>query len=142
MVVGRQVLLAQGISRLLWERDNAWLHDSLPGGCRKPGMPLPNEKTCGDWTFRQKPSTRRAGEAQYLGEMPWVSRATAMRPDQRYVARDRTKVKYANKRQWKNVKADKLTRAVPARPLSVCRFDPLRCLVLRRGKTIECQCEL
>ena len=84
-MVEEKVLLAQGISRLLWERDNAWLHGSSPGGCRKPGMPLPNEKTCGDWTFRQKPSTRRAGEAQYLGGMPWVSRATAMQPDRRHV---------------------------------------------------------
>jgi hypothetical protein len=48
LVVARHILLAQGISRLLRERDNAWLHGSLPGGCRKPGIPLPKEKTCGD----------------------------------------------------------------------------------------------
>ena len=33
-----------------------------------------------------KASARRASELQYLGDMPWVSRATAMRPDNRYVA--------------------------------------------------------
>src|SRR6516164_5140024 len=32
------------------------------------------------WTFRQHP-TRQAGEVQCLGVMPWVSRATALRPD-------------------------------------------------------------
>jgi hypothetical protein len=37
-MVEERVLLAQGISRLLWERDNAWLHGSSPGGCRKPGF--------------------------------------------------------------------------------------------------------
>lgn len=28
-----------------------------------------------------KPSARRAGEVQCLGEMPWISRATAIKPD-------------------------------------------------------------
>jgi len=32
-------------------------------------------------TFRQKPSARQAGEVQCLGEMPWISRATAIEPD-------------------------------------------------------------
>jgi hypothetical protein len=35
--------------------------------------------------FRQTPPTRRAVEVQYLGEMPWVGRATAIKPDARYM---------------------------------------------------------
>ena len=51
-------------------------------------MPLPDERLCGDYAYRQKSSARRAGELQSLGDMPWVSRATAMWPDTRYVAGD------------------------------------------------------
>jgi hypothetical protein len=50
----------------------------------------------GDWTYRQKSSARRAGELQYLGDMPWVSRATAMRPDSRYLASDAGDVNTSN----------------------------------------------
>jgi hypothetical protein len=46
----------------------------------------------GDSTFRQQPSARRAGELQYLGEMPWVSRATAIKPDANQMAQVCAKV--------------------------------------------------
>jgi hypothetical protein len=39
----------------------------------------------GDYDIRQKPSARRAGKEQCLGEMPWISRATAIKPDNRYL---------------------------------------------------------
>src|SRR5512142_1010766 len=39
--------------------------------------------TDGEIAYRQQPSVRRADEAQCLGDMPWSSRATAMRPDDR-----------------------------------------------------------
>jgi hypothetical protein len=35
--------------------------------------------------FAKSPPPERGLEAQYLGEMPWSSRATAIRPDARYV---------------------------------------------------------
>jgi hypothetical protein len=41
----------------------------------------PPDDGCDDQTYRQKPSVRRADEAQCLGDMPWSNRATAMRPD-------------------------------------------------------------
>jgi len=49
---------------------------------------------CGDQTFRQKPSARCAGKVQCLGEMPWMSRATAMRPDAQYLVPNARKVKF------------------------------------------------
>src|SRR5215470_1439618 len=59
-------------------------------------MPRPDERLCGDLTYRQKSSARRAGELQCLGDMPWVSRATAMWPDTRYVASDESYVNTSN----------------------------------------------
>ena len=49
---------------------------------------------CGDQTFRQKPSARCGGKVQCLGEMPWVRRATAMRPDAQYLVPSAEKVKF------------------------------------------------
>ena len=45
----------------------------------------------GDQTFRQKPSARRAGEAQCLGETPCGGRATAIRPDRLLFGQDSAK---------------------------------------------------
>src|ERR1700741_3612963 len=61
-------------------------------------MPLPDRKTDGDQTFRQKPSDRRAGEAQCLGEVPWINRATAMWPDAGYVVQTGTEVNRCDRR--------------------------------------------
>ena len=41
-------------------------------------------------------SARRASELQCLGDMPWVFRATAMWPDNRYVASDGGKLNTAD----------------------------------------------
>src|SRR5262249_50158793 len=59
-------------------------------------MPLPDERLCGDWTYRQKSSARRAGELQCLGDMPWVSRATSMWPDSRYLVSEESYVNTSN----------------------------------------------
>ena len=73
-------------------------------------MPLPDERLCGDWTYRQKSSARRAGELQCLGDMPWVSRATAMWPDNRYVASEggsvNTREKFSSTRYTARVRCD------------------------------------
>jgi hypothetical protein len=45
--------------------------------------------------FAQKPSARRAVEVQCLGEMPWVSRATAIKPDAGYMVEERRRVNRA-----------------------------------------------
>src|SRR4029077_4753030 len=37
--------------------------------------------------------TRQAGDGQCLGEMPWVSRATALRPDPHQLGQTRSSVK-------------------------------------------------
>src|SRR5262249_57200243 len=50
-------------------------------------MPRPEE---GIWEiehFAKRPSPGERVEAQCLGEMPWISRATAIRPDGSYVER-------------------------------------------------------
>src|SRR5579864_1371059 len=41
--------------------------------------------TDGSGAYRQQPSARRADEAQCLGDVPWIGRATAMRPDAYYL---------------------------------------------------------
>ena len=63
--------------------------DSSPGGCRSP-VPAPRfgRKACGDYAYRQTPQPDARASLQFLGDMPWVSRATAIWPDIRYVARD------------------------------------------------------
>jgi hypothetical protein len=90
-----QVLLAQVISHLPVELRQRLAARQLTGRLPK-ARKLPAHAgrhwdysnatagpgTCGGKeTFRQQPSARRAGKAQYLGEVPWVSRATALWPD-------------------------------------------------------------
>ncbi len=60
---------------------------SSPGGRRMPGC---RDRTKDSWglDISPKSSARCAGELQCLGDMPWVSRATATWPDNRYVASD------------------------------------------------------
>src|SRR5436190_865568 len=43
--------------------------------------------------IRQKPSAQRAGSSAVLGRLPWISRATAMWPDARYMANAGARVK-------------------------------------------------
>ena len=82
--------------------------------------------------FAKSPRPEERAEAQCLGEMPWVSRATAMMPDHRYMARARTKVKeYAANRRCgllaEHKSSKRWLRTVAVREIA------LRCI----GKTEE-----
>jgi hypothetical protein len=85
------------MSHLLWERDNAWLHSSSPGSCRKPGTSAAIRRRLMEIRHFPKVLGPTSELKQCLGEMPWVSRATAKWPDKAYVASARTKVKKASK---------------------------------------------
>jgi hypothetical protein len=50
-------------------------------------MPRPEERFWETEHFAKSPPPERGLEAQCLGEMPWVGRATAIRPDGCYVER-------------------------------------------------------
>jgi hypothetical protein len=55
--------------------------DSSPGGCRKPGSNAAiGQKAGGDYAYRQNPRPDARASLQFLGDMPWVSRATAICP--------------------------------------------------------------
>jgi hypothetical protein len=49
-------------------------------------MPRPDERILVIRHFAKIPPPERGLEVQCLGEMPWVGRATAIRPDESYVA--------------------------------------------------------
>jgi len=65
------------------------VRDSSPGGCRKPELQS-RHQTKGLWRLDISPKilSPASERVQCLGDMPWVSRATAMWPDTRYVASD------------------------------------------------------
>jgi hypothetical protein len=73
---------------------------SSPGGCREPGMQR-RCKTKDFWrldispNIPKSPQSRKREQVQCLGDMPWLSRATAMRPDASYVADASAKFKKA-----------------------------------------------
>jgi hypothetical protein len=48
-------------------------------------MPRPDEGILEIGHFAKSPPPERGPEAQCLGEMPWIGRATAIRPDESYV---------------------------------------------------------
>ena len=65
------------------ERDNAWLHVTAHRAAVESPEPVAaiRRKLGGDQAF-PKVFSPMSGLKQYLGEMPWISRATAMRPDE------------------------------------------------------------
>src|SRR5580700_8141093 len=65
---------------------NAWLHVAAHRAAVEGPESTARRKPYGDQTFRHKSSARRGAQVQCLGEMPWVSRATAMWPDGRHMA--------------------------------------------------------
>src|SRR5262249_17613352 len=77
----------------LGARQRLAAHDSSPGGCRRPGFHRQQTKTLGRSDTAHEPPPAVRAEVQYLGRMPWVSRATAIKPDKIHVARGRAKVK-------------------------------------------------
>src|SRR6516164_7119620 len=67
--------------------------DSSPGGCRKPGFQC-RDQTKGLWRLDISPKVLRSiAGLQCLGDMPWISRATAMRPDTPDLVSDHANVK-------------------------------------------------
>jgi hypothetical protein len=75
------------------ERDNAWLRVQLTGRLSKARVPMPRPdgKACGIRHIAKSPPLDSG--LQHLGDMPWVSRATAIWPDARDVASDHANVK-------------------------------------------------
>jgi hypothetical protein len=57
-------------------------------------MPLPVLEDFGEIKTSPKASARRAGNEQCLGDMPWISRATAIKPDAAYVLQIHERVKF------------------------------------------------
>src|SRR5262245_18998448 len=90
---------------------------------------------CGNWTLRQQP-TRQAGEVQSLGEMPWASRATALRPDPRQVRRTRSWVKSPPHTRWERVSQPSQARYGAARVDCAARIE-----VLPSGGLLDVVCD-
>jgi hypothetical protein len=55
-------------------------------------MPLPISVYWETQDIRQKPSARRAGKEQCLGDMPKIYRVTAIKPDDGYLIERRPRV--------------------------------------------------
>src|SRR5262249_16349633 len=98
--------------------------DSSPGGCRKPGIQCRlqvKDLWRPDNSPKASPDKRVA--LQCLGEMPWVSRATAIKPDLPEVGPTMPNVKGANVR-LRGVKRTCLLA------LHMSAFDPKRTLAV------------
>jgi len=75
------------------ERDNAWLHGQLTGRLSKARVPMPRpDERLVEIRHIAKSPPLEAG-LQCLGDMPWISRATAIRPDRGEVVSDHVNVK-------------------------------------------------
>jgi hypothetical protein len=92
---GSVFLSVAGLHLLISFRSETTLgcKEQLTGRSSKARTPPPDERLMEMGHFAKSPRPGERAEAQYLGEMPWVSRATAMMPDHLYVARARPKVK-------------------------------------------------
>ena len=74
--------------------DRAVVECPSPGGLHhRRHFTFTTEKTLWELSHRQKALGPRAGAEQCLGDMPWKGRATAIKPDARYVAKALPKVK-------------------------------------------------
>jgi hypothetical protein len=60
-------------------------------------MPPPNSDDLEIKSISPNPSSRRAGEAQCLGEMPWKHRATAIEPGGNEIAQSTDAVKFGHR---------------------------------------------